>query len=996
MTAQQESRRIAELEADLTETREYLQALQEQHEAANDELQAANEEIQSANEELQSINEELETSKEELESANEELTTVNEEMVNRNVELHRLNNDLVNLQTSAKLAILLLGRDLTIRRFSTQAEKQFDLQAADIGRPISRIRHDLVENGGVESPLDLESLVGTVIADKDEQEREVRDKGGRWHALRVRPYLTLDDKVDGAVLVLVDIDVVKRSEQIVAAARELAEDTLETMREPFLVLDEQLRVERASLAYYRTFRVAPAETIGRLVYDLGNRQWDIPRLHELLERVPPHRRRTEEIAVEHDFEHLGRRTMLLNARRIEDSSHKTARTLLAIDDITERTQAEASRARLAAIVESSDDAIVSKDLQGIITSWNQAAQRLFGYTAEEAVGRSSRMLLPQDRQNEEPRILERILRGDRTDHYDTVRRHKDGSLVDVSLTISPVKDAEGRVVGSAKIARDITERNRVEAALRQNETLFSTLIEQAPVGMYVVDSQFRLQQINSRALPVFASVHPLIGRDFLEVIQILWGLEVGGQVMDIFRHTLETGERYISPEFTSRRYDLGVEQSYDWETQRVTLPDGQVGVVCYFIDTTERKRAEGELERRVTDRTYELTQLHGQLRALTTELTLTEQRERRRLATELHDHLAQLLVLGKMKLGQSKRVAQPLGRRDELIEETDGVLSEALAYTRTLVVDLSPPILREFGLPAALRWLGERMQRHGLAVTVLVDTHDLPLPEDQAVLLFQSVRELLMNTLKHAQSGSAAVRMAQQSGILRIEARDEGVGFDPEAVAHTSSAAASKFGLFSIRERMRALGGRFDLQSSPGAGTTATLVLPLAGLQAQGPRREASVARPGAYEGTGIEPVSQDFTPSPGTAAKIRVLLVDDHAMVRQGLRTVLDSYPDVEVVGEVWNGEEAVAFVERVQPSIVVMDINMPKMNGIDATAVIVSRYPSTIVIGLSVQAGGDNEEAMRKAGAAMLLTKEAAVDELYQAIQLALQSNGLSNRKH
>ncbi len=140
----EESRRIAELEAELAETRDYLQSIQEQHEAANEELQASNEEVQSANEELQSINEELETSKEELESANEELTTVNEEMANRNTELNRLNSDLVNIQTSAHLAIVLLGRDLTIRRFSAQAEKQFNLLATDMGRPFSHVRHNLV------------------------------------------------------------------------------------------------------------------------------------------------------------------------------------------------------------------------------------------------------------------------------------------------------------------------------------------------------------------------------------------------------------------------------------------------------------------------------------------------------------------------------------------------------------------------------------------------------------------------------------------------------------------------------------------------------------------------------------------------------------------------------------------------------------------------------------------------------------------------------------
>ena len=986
LNAQQELRRIAELEADLSETREYLQTLQEQHEAANEELQAANEEVQSANEELQSLNEELETSKEELESTNEELITVNEEMLNRNADLNRLNNDLVNLQASTKLAIVLLGRDLTVRRFSPQAEKQLGLMAADVGRPIGHLRHALVLTDGAESPLDLEALSAEVIADVREQEREVRDKGGRWHSLRVRPYLTLDNKVDGAVLVLVDIDALKRSEQVAAVAREFAENTVETVREPLVVLDQQLHIERANRAFYRHFRSASAGTVGQFIYEVNNHQWDIPSLRELLDKIPAQGATIEDFLVEHEFEHVGFRSMLLNARLIEDPLHKTERILLAIEDITERKQAQASSARLAAIVESSDDAIVSKDLGGIITSWNQGAQRLFGYTAQEAMGQPAAILIPPDRPDEEPRMLERIGDGQST-RCDTVRRRKDGGRVDVSLTVSPIKDAQGQLIGVSEIARDITTRELLEAAVRQNEALFSTILEQAPVGMYIVDAQFRVQQVNSRALPLFREVKSLIGRDFSEVITILWGSEVGGQVADIFRHTLETGVQYISPGFSKRRYDLGVEQSYHWETRRVTLPDGQWGVVCYFTDVTERKRAEGELEQRVVDRTQELTQLHAQLRGLTTELNLTEQRERRRLATELHDHLAQLLVLGKMKLGQSKRLTQSAEKRDELIEETDAVLSEALAYTRTLVIDLSPPILREFGLPAALRWLGERMQRHELAVTVQIEIEDLPLPEDQAVLLFQSVRELLMNTIKHARSHTASVRMEQESGSLRIEVRDEGVGFN--LAADTQAPIYPKFGLFSIRERMRALGGHFDLQSAPGEGAMATLILPLAGTPET---KVLSPLKDGSQSLLSAEPDSpQQSNRSTQHSNRIRVLLVDDHAMVRQGLRTVLDSYPDLEVVGEAWNGQEAVASAERLQPSIVVMDINMPMMNGIDATTEIIARYPDIVVIGLSVQAGGANEEAMKKAGAAILLTKEAAVDELYQAILQALKGKAL-----
>lgn len=331
--ARDEGRRAADLEAELAETRDYLQSIQEQHEAANEELQASNEEVQSANEELQSINEELETSKEELESANEELTTVNEEMAARNAELHRLNADLVNIQTAAQQALVLLGRDLTIRRFSAQAERLLQLQAGDVGRLLGSIRHPL-------DVPDLEALVAGVIESVRAEEREVRDRDGRWFSLRVRPYLTLDKKVDGAVLALVDIDSLKRGEQEAALGRDYADNIIETVRGPLLVLDAALRVERASRSFYDTFRAAPGETVGRLVYELGNHQWDIPELRTLLDDVLMRGHVIDDFAVTHEFEALGRRTMLLNARRVRNPERGVERILLAIEDVTDRRQVE--------------------------------------------------------------------------------------------------------------------------------------------------------------------------------------------------------------------------------------------------------------------------------------------------------------------------------------------------------------------------------------------------------------------------------------------------------------------------------------------------------------------------------------------------------------------------------------------------------------------------------------------------------------------------------
>ena len=303
-------------------TREYLQSVIEQQEAANEELQSANEEVQSANEELQSINEELETSKEEIQSSNEELAIVNAELQDRNTELNLLTNDLSNLLSSVQMAIVMLGPDLRIRRFTPIAEKILNLGPTDIGRPISDIKLPV-------SIVDLELLLLEVIDTVAVKESEIQDKEGRWYSLRVRPYKTFENKIDGAVLVLVDIDKLRR-------AREYAESIVATVREPLLVLDTNLRVQTASRSFYDTFKVTPKETEQRLLYALGDGQWNIPALSQLLEDVLPKRHSFDDFLVQHDFEHIGRRTMLLNARRLVQEPDQSGLILLAIQDVTER------------------------------------------------------------------------------------------------------------------------------------------------------------------------------------------------------------------------------------------------------------------------------------------------------------------------------------------------------------------------------------------------------------------------------------------------------------------------------------------------------------------------------------------------------------------------------------------------------------------------------------------------------------------------------------
>ena len=703
-----DARRLAELQTELSETRDYFQALQEQHDATNEELQASSEEVQSANEELQSINEELETSKEELESTNEELTTVNEEMARSNTELSRFNNDLSNLHQSLNQAIILLARDLTIRRFTFSAERVFNLIAADVGRQLGSIRHNL-------DCSDLEQLVTEVIRTVSVYEREVRDQSGCWYSLRIRPYMTLDNKVDGAVLILVDIDALKQSEENIKAARDFSQSTIDTVREPLVVLDENQHVESANWSFYRTFQVPPADTVGQFFYDLGNCQWNIPRLRELLEKVLPQKTSVDAFPVDHDFPQLGRRSMLLNARRIYDSGRKTNRILLSIEDITEQKQRQdelqATRDFAEAIIHTMRDPLVILNADLRVHSASESFYRLFHVSPSaienrpiEEVGggpwNSPKLrallkdILPRNSRFDDVEVVcdiapigrrtlllnarglryrdpgggnpERILLGiqDITEvlQFQIAERHNaeqfkllfeesplpkwvfeletfrftnvnqaairlygysydeflNMSILDLgtpetseglqaSLALPPHRPLEretcrhrtksnevidvelrgnettlnGKRIWLATI-NDVRERALREEALRRHIAQIETLLHNPPFGVFLVDGDFRIRHMNPSTFQVFGDIPNLIGRDFDEVVHILWPKAYADEIVQRFHHTLETGEPYMTTGRIEERLDRGVIEIYEWQISRIQIREGGYGVVCYF------------------------------------------------------------------------------------------------------------------------------------------------------------------------------------------------------------------------------------------------------------------------------------------------------------------------------------------------------------------------------------------------------------------------------
>ncbi|WP_414574192.1 chemotaxis protein CheB [Nostoc sp. CCY 9925] len=326
-----------QLKQELASTKEHLQSIIEEQQATNQDLRAANEEILSSNEELQSTNEELETAKEEIQATNEELNTINDELQRRNIESTQVSNDLLNLLSSINIPILMLGGDLRIRRFTPSAQTIFNLIPTDVGRPLSDIKHSL-------SITDLEKQILEVISTLNLKAQEVQDQEGHFYDLRIRPYRTIDNKIDGAVVVLVDIDAIKCTASQLKKSHDYAEAIVNTVRESLVVLNTELRVVSANRTFYEMFNLLPAETEGRLIFEIGDGEWNLESLRSLLESILPNDTPFQDLEVEYNFENV-QKTIRFNARKMPKIDEQQM-ILLMIEDITQRKNWETERAYL--------------------------------------------------------------------------------------------------------------------------------------------------------------------------------------------------------------------------------------------------------------------------------------------------------------------------------------------------------------------------------------------------------------------------------------------------------------------------------------------------------------------------------------------------------------------------------------------------------------------------------------------------------------------------
>jgi PAS domain S-box-containing protein len=568
-----------------------------------------------------------------------------------------------------------------------------------------------------------------------------------------------------------------------------------------------------------------------------------------------------------------------------------------------------------------------------------------------------------------------------------VRRRKSGHSCEISLSVSPIKDEDGRIIGASKIARDITEYKRAQRVLYESQERWRVTLASIGDAVLATDAQGHVTFANVVALKLLGRAEAgVMGRPLVHVFNIVnehTRATVGNPVDRVLRDGVIVGlanhTLLIRPDGSEVPIDDSAAPIFDHEGHLI-------GVILIFRDITQRKDAESklqrwsvELEARVHARTQELVHSQERLRGLASQLSSAERRERRRLANSLHDYLAQLLALARMKVSQTTQrlIATPVELKTSLTE-LDDILQQSLAFTRSLMAQLSPSVLHDLGFVSALHWLAEQMKQQGLTVEVRVISDDqLRLEDNEADMLFQAIRELLLNVIKHAGILQATVVVDRDdTNSWLIAVHDSGRGFEVGALPHRPSASGERFGLFSIQERMELMSGHCVIDSTPGRGTTVKLSLPIT--------RKARTLEASQSPAT----IEQETAPRPA-GTRWRVLLVDDHVMVRQGLHSILESYADLEVVAVAADGEEAVEYALHHQPDVILMDINLPRLNGIEATRRIKQRAPHILVIGLSVQTSAQTTEALLEAGGATLLSKEQAADDLYRTITQLLRGN-------
>jgi two-component system CheB/CheR fusion protein len=801
----------SQLKQELVATKEYLQSVIEQQEAANEELQSANEEVQSANEELQSINEEIETSKEEIQSSNEELATVNEELQNRNAELGQSNNDLMNLLASVQMAIVMLGPDLRIRRFTPMAEKMLNLISTDIGRPLTHIKLN------VDVP-DLETILLTVLDSVQPFQRDVQDKAGRWYSLRVRPYRTTENRIDGAVIVLVDIDTIKTAEHSLRAS------------------EQRLRI---------TYDRAPV-------------------------------------------------------------------------------------------------GIFETDLDGRFLNVNDAFCRLTGRSRDALLEVRSQDITHPDDVKPDLEAFERV----RTGAQPSIRREKryvreDGSTIWVELHRFGVSNSSGRPAFTVGIAEDITERKETELELRRREARFRSLMNSAPVLIWVRGLE-GMEYVNQAYLE-------FLGAEVQDVQGNAWTYFVHPEDREPYNAAYDaavTGLQPFEHQFRFRRAD----GEYRW-MMAVALPQfGSAGTFSGYtgatFDITTLKRAEESLRHADRRKDEFIAMLAHELRNPLAPISNIVQ------MLKVPDLDARTLTWAHVVLDrQLRNVGRMVNDLLDVSRVTHGKIQ--LHPERIELADI---------VERSVDALRPAMDAVDKQVTVELPTQPVVMYADP-VRLEQVVGNLIHNAVKFTpHNGRIAVRagVSADGSEVRISIRDNGDGiaaellprvFDIFAQGNTSLERAQGglgIGLALVRGLVELHGGTIDAKSDgPGTGSEFIVRLPVGELPA---------------------PVPDEASAPLAKSGPQRVLIVDDNVDAAMALAALLRQ--DGHTVAVAHSGQSGLEAAHTFRPDVALLDLGMPGMNGFEvAQRLKALGRPDLLLMAIS---GYSAEETRRRA-------REAQFDEYF-----------------
>ena len=735
---------------------------------------------------------------------------------------------------------------------------------------------------------------------------------------------------------------------------------VDTVREPLVVLDARLRVRGANRSFYRTFGVSPRNTEGQLLYDLGSRQWDIPRLRTLLEEILPHDRAFDDFEVEHDFPDLGRKVMLLNARRLRQDDSELI--LLAIEDVTERRRAEAERreleTRFTSLVKSiKDHAIFTLDPAGRVTSWNIAAEHILGYTEAEVLGRDFAIIFtPEDRQQGVPEAELRAAREHGRAEDERWHLRKGGERFWALGIVSAVHDANGRLTGFSKILRDMTASKAAEQALRRSEERYRQIVESANSAVIRWRRDGTITFFNEYAQRFFGwPADEVIGRHI--GILLPDADSSGANLKRLVDDVIRRPERYVSNVNENVCRD-GRRVWMTWTNRAIRDAAGEVTeLLAVGNDISAQKRAEEALR--------EANRRKDAFLAI--------------LAHELRNPLAPLrtsLDLLQALRGDAAACEASLGIMDRQLNHLVRLVDDLLDVSR---ISRGKIRLRREALDLAdIIDAAMEMSANGLAVDercLSVNVPSRPLPvEGDRVRLVQVVSNLLNNAARFTdRGGQIALRVLPRGDRVEIQVQDDGRGiprerlediFDAFAQAEPGRGGGLGIGLALVRDLVAMHGGKVWADSAgPGRGSTFTVALPMSTADPAAPPQPRAAAEP--------DPLPQR-----------RVLVVDDNHDVAESLCLLITMLEAEARVAH--SGAQALRICADWRPNLVLMDLGMPGMDGYEAARRMCADHPDRAfrLVALSGWGGEDHRQQARDAGFDQHLVKPVGLAELKEVL--------------